>query len=105
VIQEADTLTTLAVNESDDRRKVIIEEAERIEHWAEAWNVAFRRNAMSWRRINTVLVVFSALLAAIAAGGIVVTDDQDNDRIHSASFCCIFGCGNSAWSIYQSITK
>lgn len=52
----------------EDRRQAIIEEARRMERWANVYTESYRRDAISWRRINTWLVVTSALLAAVAAG-------------------------------------
>ena len=61
-------LTTTFPDQDEERRGAILQEAQRIEDWAEVWNSAYRRDAVTWRRINTFLVVTSALLAAIAAG-------------------------------------
>ena len=50
----------------EERRHAIIAEAILLEKWANLYTESYRREAISWRRINTSLVVTSALLAAVA---------------------------------------
>lgn len=61
-------MTTEPLTTHEERRQAIIAEAIILEKWANVYTESYRREAISWRRVNTSLVVTSALLAALAGG-------------------------------------
>ena len=61
-------MSTELLTPHEERRQAIIAEAILLEKWANLYTELFRREAISWRRVNTSFVVTSALLAAVAAG-------------------------------------
>jgi hypothetical protein len=73
----------LDVSGKSMRRHALIVEAQGIERAAWVWSVLYRRECRWWRRLNTFLLILTALLAAVSGG---VGFSQLVDRRIAAAF-------------------